>query len=46
MKYTFSIDFNGYEVDFDEAMSRGTTYKEFERAAHEHVCNLFKQEVK
>ena len=39
-------DFNGYEVDFDEAMSRGTTYKEFERAAHEHVCNLFKQEVK
>ena len=39
-------DFNGYEVDFDEAMSRGTTYKEFERAAHEHACNLFKQEVK
>ena len=39
-------DFNGYEVDFDEAMSRGATYKPFEREAHERVCNLFKQEVK
>ena len=35
-------DFNGYEVDFDEAMSRGRTYFEFERKAHEKVCNLFK----
>ncbi len=35
-------DFNGYEVDFDEAMARGAMYRPFERAAHEHVCNLFK----
>ena len=36
-------DFNGYEVDFDEAMSRGRMYFDFERAAHEHVCNLLKK---
>lgn len=35
-------DFNGYEVDFDEAMSRGRTYFDFERKAHEKTCNLFK----
>ena len=36
-------DFNGYEIDFDEAMSRGNIYREFERVAHEETCNLFKQ---
>lgn len=36
-------DFNGYEVDFDEAMSRGRMYFNFERHAHEETCNLFKQ---
>lgn len=35
-------DFNGYEVDFDEAMSRGRMYFGFERHAHEETCNLFK----
>ncbi len=35
-------DFNGYEVDFDEAMSRGRTYFDFERKAHEETCNLLK----
>jgi len=35
-------DFNGYEVDFDEAMSRGRMYIDFERHAHEEVCNLFR----
>ena len=39
-------DFNGYEVDFDEAMSRGRMYADFERHAHESACNLFKKEVK
>ena len=39
-------DFNGYEVDFDEAMSRGTMYREFERHAYEKTCNLFNKEVK
>ena len=36
-------DFNGYEVDFDEAMSRGRMYADFERHAYEETCNLFKQ---
>ena len=35
-------DFDGYEVDFDEAMSRGRMYFDFERKAHEKTCNLFK----
>ncbi len=39
-------DFNGYEVDFDEAMSRGTMYSVFERHAREETCNLFKMEAK
>ena len=39
-------DFNGYEVDFDEAMSRGRMYADFERHAYEKACNLFKGEVK
>jgi len=34
-------DFNGYEVDFDEAMSRGRMYAAFERHAYEETCNLF-----
>ncbi len=37
-------DFNGYEVDFDEAMSRGRMYSSFERHAHDKACNLFKKE--
>ena len=36
-------DFNGYEVDFDEAMSRSRMYTDFERHAYEETCNLFKQ---
>ena len=39
-------DFNGYEIDFDEAMSRGRMYSAFERHAHEDTCNLFKKEVR
>ncbi|MBQ4513082.1 MAG: sulfide/dihydroorotate dehydrogenase-like FAD/NAD-binding protein [Anaerolineaceae bacterium] len=35
-------DFNGYEVDFDEAMSRGRMYFDYERHAYEEACNLFK----
>ena len=38
-------DFNGYEVDFDEAMSRGRMYGDFERHAYEKACNLYKKEV-
>ena len=36
-------DFNGYEVDFDEAISRGRMYFDYERRAHEATCNLFRQ---
>ncbi len=35
-------DFDGYEVDFDEAMSRGRMYFDFERKAHAETCNLLK----
>ncbi len=38
-------DFNGYEVDFDEAMSRSRMYSDFERHAYEKTCNLYKKEV-
>ena len=36
-------DFDGYEVDFDSAMERGTMFRDFERHAHEETCNLFKK---
>ena len=35
-------DFDAYEIDFDEAMLRGATYKNFERQAYEETCNLQK----
>ena len=38
-------DFDGHEVDFDEAMERGTMYRDFERHAHEQACRLFQKEV-
>ena len=38
-------DFDGFEVDFDEAMKRGAMYRDFERHAYEDACNLFKKEV-
>ena len=34
-------DFNGYEIDFDEAMSRSNMYVDFERHAYKETCNLF-----
>ena len=38
-------EFDGHEIDFDEAMSRSRTYGDFETREREAVCNLFKQEV-
>ncbi|MBR7099404.1 MAG: sulfide/dihydroorotate dehydrogenase-like FAD/NAD-binding protein [Clostridia bacterium] len=38
-------DFNGYEIDFDEAMARGRMYGTFERHAYESTCHLYKKEV-
>ncbi len=39
-------EFDGHQVDFDEAMARGAMYRDFELHAREETCNLFKQEVK
>ncbi len=38
-------DFDGHLVDFDEAMRRGTMYKEFEQHARDNSCNLLNKEV-
>ena len=39
-------DFDGHLVDFDEAMSRGAMYRDFEAHAREASCNLMNQEVR
>lgn len=36
-------DFDGREVDFDEAMLRSRMYQPFERHAHEESCNLYRR---
>ena len=36
-------DFDGYQIDFDEAMSRSRMYFDFERHAYEEACRLFKK---
>ena len=38
-------EFDGYEVDFDEAIKRGSMYRSFERTAYEETCNLFAKEA-
>ena len=38
-------DFNGFEVDFDEAIARSNMYCDFEKNEREH-CNLYKKEIK
>ena len=35
-------EFDGHLVDFDEALERGSMYREFESKKREEVCNLFK----
>ena len=39
-------EFDGHLIDFDEAMSRGSMYRDFERHKYEETCNLFRKEVK
>ena len=39
-------EFDGHQIDFDEAMARANAYGEFERHKYEEACNLFKKEVK
>jgi ferredoxin--NADP+ reductase len=38
-------DFDGHEVDFDLALSRGGEYKDFERHKYSESCNLMNKEV-
>ncbi|MEE1356850.1 MAG: sulfide/dihydroorotate dehydrogenase-like FAD/NAD-binding protein, partial [Clostridia bacterium] len=38
-------EFDGHEIDFDEAIARSSMYKDFERKAYEDTCNLFKKET-
>ena len=38
-------DFDGHQVDFDEAISRSTMYKDFETRKREESCNLLSEEV-
>ncbi len=35
-------EFDGHEIDFDEAINRSSMYKPFEKAAYEKACNLYK----
>lgn len=39
-------EFDGHEIDFDEAIARSAMYKQFERDAREKVCRLYGMEVK
>ena len=38
-------EFDGFSVDFDEAMQRGSIYNNYERHAYSETCNLFTKEV-
>ena len=38
-------EFDGHEIDFDEAISRSRAYADFEAREREEACNLFKKEV-
>lgn len=38
-------DFDGFEVDFDEVVSRNRIYSDFEKHAREKSCNLLNKEV-
>ncbi len=37
-------DFDGHQVDFDEAMKRGSMYRDFEAHARDEACRLFQYE--
>ena len=36
-------EFDGHLIDFDEAIARSATYRDFERHAYEETCNLFRE---
>lgn len=39
-------EFDAHLIDFDEAIARSATYRDFERHAYEDTCNLFKEAEK
>ena len=39
-------EFDGHQVDFDEAMSRSRMYSDFEKRRREETCALLNKEVK
>ncbi len=39
-------EFDGHQIDFDEAIARSSMYRDFERHAYEETCNLFLKEEK
>ncbi len=38
-------DFDGFEVDFDEAIKKGGMYSKQQKHAYDNACNLFKKEA-
>ena len=38
-------EFDGHQVDFDEAMKRGAMYRDFEAHKREETCELLKKEA-
>lgn len=38
-------EFDGHQIDFDEAMARCAMYRDAEKKAREETCNLFRKEV-
>ncbi len=36
-------EFDGHEVDFDEALERSSMYRDFEKKAHDNACRLFEE---
>ena len=39
-------DFDGYQIDFDEANMRNKMYLDFEKHSYENTCNLLNKEIK
>lgn len=39
-------DFDAFQIDFDEVISRSASYRDFEKQAFDDTCNLFQKEVK
>ncbi len=38
-------EFDGHEIDFDEAIARSSMYRDFERHAYEETCNLLNKKT-